>query len=395
MAAPNYPVFDADNHLYESPDIVTEYLPKKYARDIQFVEVKGRTKIAIKGQIATYMPNPTFERIAAPGVHVPYYAGTNTEGKSLRELTGDAIDCPPAFREPGPRIALFDELGISRSLMFPTLANLLEYSLDGDPELTHAAVHTVNHYLHDVWSFDYKNRIYTIPVITLPIVDKAIEELEWVLERGAKAILVRPGPVTGYSGSRSFGLPEFDPFWARVEEAGIPVCMHASFPPLNHYYEQWEPGRTSSAFEPTALKRLLLRHREIEDAIAAMICQGTLSRFPKLRIMSVENGATWVGPLLDELELTYRQLPQDFTEHPVDVFQRSVYVNPFWEDDIMKLVSRIGEDHVLFGSDYPHPEGLAQPLDFLNYMEKDGVTDELQKKVMSSNADSLFGAFAG
>jgi predicted TIM-barrel fold metal-dependent hydrolase len=171
--------------------------------------------------------------------------------------------------------------------------------------------------------------------------------------------------------------------------------MHASFPPLNHYYEQWEPGRTSSAFEPTALKRLLLRHREIEDAIAAMICQGTLSRFPKLRIMSVENGATWVGPLLDELELTYRQLPQDFTEHPVDVFQRSVYVNPFWEDDIMKLVSRIGEDHVLFGSDYPHPEGLAQPLDFLNYMEKDGVTDELQKKVMSSNADSLFGAFAG
>jgi hypothetical protein len=77
--------------------------------------------------------------------------------------------------------------------------------------------------------------------------------------------------------------------------------MHASFPPLNHYYETWEPGRTASAFEPTPLKRVLLRHREVEDAIAALICQGTLSRFPKLRIMSVENGATWVGPLLDEL----------------------------------------------------------------------------------------------
>jgi predicted TIM-barrel fold metal-dependent hydrolase len=277
--------------------------------------------------------------------------------------------------------------------MFPTLANLLEYSLEGDPDLTHTAVHTVNRWLHDVWSFEYQNRILTVPVITLPLVDKAIEELEWVLDRGARAILIRPGPVTGHHGSRSFGLPEFDPFWARVEEAGIPICMHASFPPLTSYYESWEPGRTASAFEPTALKRVLLRHREIEDAIAALICQGTLSRFPKLRIMSVENGATWVGPLLDELELTYRQLPQDFAEDPLETFRRCVYVNPFWEDDVLKLVGRIGEDHVLFGSDFPHPEGLAAPLEFFDYMNKAGISPGLQEKVMSSNANALFGAY--
>ncbi len=394
MNPPPYPIFDADNHLYESPEVVTDYIPKEYSRDIQFVEARGRKRIAIKGQIATYMPNPTFEQIAAPGTHVPYYAGTNTEGLSLRELSGVPIDCPPEFREPGPRVVRLDELGISRALMFPTLANLLEYSLEGDPDLTHVSVHAVNHWLHDVWGFDYQNRIYTVPVITLPVVEKAVEELEWVLERGARAILIRPGPVTGYQGPRSFGLPEFDPFGARDEEAGIPVCMQASFPPLNRYNEQWEPGRTSSAFEPTPLKRLLLRHREIEDAIAALICQGTLSRFPKLRVMSVENGATWVGPLLDELELTHRQLPQDFAENPVETFQRCVYVNPFWEDDVMKLVGRIGEDHILFGSDYPHPEGLAQPLEFFEHMTEADVPSGIQRKVMSENAEALFGAFA-
>jgi predicted TIM-barrel fold metal-dependent hydrolase len=168
--------------------------------------------------------------------------------------------------------------------------------------------------------------------------------------------------------------------------------MHASFPPLNRYYEQWEPSRTSSAFEPTPLKRVLLRHREIEDALAALICQGTLTRFPRVRIMSVENGATWVGPLLDELELTYRQLPQDFAENPLETFRRCVYVNPFWEDDIMKLVGRVGDDHVLFGSDYPHPEGLAEPLEFFEHMDKAGIAADIQRKIMSDNAVALFGA---
>ena len=133
-------------------------------------------------------------------------------------------------------------------------------------------------------------------MITLPIVEEAITELEWVLEHHAKIILVRPAPANGLRGPRSIALPEFDPFWARVQEADIPVAMHASFAPLTSYYETWEPGNSDSAFKPTPLKELLLQHREIEDAIAAMICVGALSRFPDLRILSVENGANLGRP---------------------------------------------------------------------------------------------------
>jgi hypothetical protein len=154
MHGPDFSVFDADNHLYESPDVLVDYLPKQHRRDIQFVEVHGRKRVAVKGRITEYLPNPTFDRVAAPGAHVDFYRGTNTEGRSLREMSGQPIDCLPAFREPAPRLALFDELGVDRALMFPTLANLLEYTLDGDPDLTHIAVHEVNEWLHDVWSFD-------------------------------------------------------------------------------------------------------------------------------------------------------------------------------------------------------------------------------------------------
>ena len=119
MPDPGFPVFDADNHLYESPEMLTEYLPKQYARDIQFVQVRGRARIAVKGKITDYMPNPTFEKVAPPGAHVDFYRGTNTEGKSLREMSGQAIDCIPAFREPAPRLELLDELHVHRALVFP------------------------------------------------------------------------------------------------------------------------------------------------------------------------------------------------------------------------------------------------------------------------------------
>ena len=267
----------------------------------------------------------------------PIYSGNNPEGLTLREMTGQPIDCIPAFREPGARVELLDELGVQRALMFPTIANLVEYTVAGDPDLTHAAIHAINHWLHDQWTFDYASRIFATPVITLPILEEAITELEWVLERGAKIILVRPAPANGLRGPRSIALPEFDPFWARVQEAGIPVAMHASFPPLTTYYETWEPGNSDSAFKPSPLKELLLQHREIEDAIAAMICEGALSRFPDLRVLSVENGAAWVGHLQHQLDSAYRKMPQEFAEHPVEVFRRNVYVNPFWEDDVAEV----------------------------------------------------------
>jgi hypothetical protein len=79
VTRPSYPVFDADHHLYEAPEVFTEYLPKAHRRDIQFVQVRGRTKIAVKGRLTEFMPNPTFERVARPGCHMPYYSGNNPE----------------------------------------------------------------------------------------------------------------------------------------------------------------------------------------------------------------------------------------------------------------------------------------------------------------------------
>src|SRR3990170_3355304 len=190
-----HPVFDADNHLYETQDAFTRHLPDRYKGAIDYVDVRGRTKIVVRGQISEYIPNPTFEVVARPGAQEEYFRVGNPEGKSYREVVGKPIRALPGFREPAPRLELMDELGVDRSLMFPTLASLLEERMRDDPETIHAVIHSLNEWIHETWTFDYEGRIFATPVITLPIVEKAIEELEWCVERGARTVLIRPAPA--------------------------------------------------------------------------------------------------------------------------------------------------------------------------------------------------------
>ena len=311
----SFPVFDADNHMYEPQEALTKFLPDKRKRVIDYVQVRGRTKIVVRGHISEYIPNPTFEVVARPGAQEEYFRH-GSGGKSYREVLGEPMKAIPAFREPGPRLEVMDELGVDYALMFPTLASLVEERMKDDPEMTHDVIHALNQWMHETWTFNYKERIFATPVITLPIVDRALEELEWCLERGARTVLVRPAPVPGYRGSRSFGLKEFDPFWQACIKAGIPVSMHASDSGYSELLNVWEPGDEFLPFKPTAFRSLAMGHRPIEDAMGALVCHGALSRNPELRILSIENGADWVPHLFKGLKGVYKKMPQRVRRRP-------------------------------------------------------------------------------
>jgi predicted TIM-barrel fold metal-dependent hydrolase len=383
-----FPVFDSDNHLYETKDAFTRHLPDRYRGAIDYVEVRGRTKIVVRGTISDYIPNPTFDVVARPGAQEEYFRVGNPEGKSYRDIVGDPIRCLPGFREPAPRVELMDEFGVDQTLMFPTLASLLEERMRDDPELTHAVIHSLNEWLHEEWSFNYQDRIFTTPIITLPIVEKAIEELEWAVERGAKTVLIRPAPVPCYGGSRSFAFAEFDPFWQAVVDADVLVSMHASDSGYSRYQADWTGPQEMLPFRLDAFRTFTMGKRPIEDTAAALTCHGLLTRFPDLRIASIENGADWVIPFLEHLADVHRKMPQMFDEDPVEAFKRNVYVAPFHEDDIAQLVEVLGVDHLLFGSDYPHPEGLAEPCSYADHLPS-GMPEEDVAKIMGGNLSRI------
>jgi predicted TIM-barrel fold metal-dependent hydrolase len=129
--------------------------------------------------------------------------------------------------------------------------------------------------------------------------------------------------------------------------------------------------------------------RPIIDTIASLIGHGLCTRFPTLKFTPVENGSNWVRPLLHDMEYAYEFSPNAFDENPVDVFNRNIYVHPFHEEDPKGLIDLLGADRVLFGSDYPHPEGMADPITFVDDLQ--GLPEDSIKKVMGGNLNRLMG----
>ncbi len=116
-----------------------------------------------------------------------------------------------------------------------------------------------------------------------------------------------------------------------------------------------------------------------------------LSSFPTVKLASVENGGNWAIPCLKALEKTYSKMPQAFDEHPRDVFLAQRLDQPvLGRLDSRDLVNLMTPEHVLFGSDYPHPEGMAEPLNFAK--EIDGLFSEADtRKIMGENMFGLLG----
>ena len=366
MPAPvlDIPVFDADNHLYETQDALTKFLPDRYRGAIDYVDVRGRTKIVVCGRISEYIPNPTFEAWRGPARRRTTSATATPRARAGGRSSGNRCGRSRVPRA-APRVVLMDEQGIDRALMFPTLASLVEERLRDDVELTHAAIHALNQWMHETWTFNYEDRIF-VPVITLPIVERAIEELEWVGAAPRRAHPARPGPR----------LPRA----AIVRAAGVRPLL--------------APGRRGRRPRRHALlgQRLRALHQRVDgqrQRDAAVPAAGV----PDARPVAADRGRRVGrdlprGPVpLPEVEgrghRERQQLGGAAPAQPRRRLQEDAAGLPRGPDRGLpaqhphqpllgggpgRARRLIGDERVLFGSDYPHPEGLAEPATYVHQL---------------------------
>ncbi len=388
MADLPFRLFDADNHYYEAQDAFTRHIEPDFAkRCMQWAEIGGKQRLLVGGKINRFIPNPTFDPVARPGCLDEYYRGKNREANDMRALFGELDPINPAYRDPARRVPVMDSQGIEKAFLFPTLAVGMEHALSTDLPAQRAAFRAFNRWLHDDWTFNYHDRLYAAPYVTLSDIDNACAELEWALERDARAIAMMCGPVITDAGPRSPADPCFDPYWARVNEAGVSVMFHGGDPGYGKYVEDWgEPGELES-FRGTPLKSVMLGNRAPFDTFAALICHGLFARFPNLRTASIEQGSNWVPWLHQSLRRAWGMNPKGFAENPIETFERHVWVSPFHEDDVALLRDLIGAENLLMGSDWPHAEGLADPTEYVRELE--GFSDAEIEQVMRGNALGL------
>jgi len=382
------PLFDSDNHLYEAEDAFTRHVPERMRhRCVEWVQIGKKRYHLVGGRLSYAVGNPTFNPISKPGALRPYYRG-NPEGKTFADLIRSSLEpMPREYMDRDARVAKVEEQGLDATWIFPTAGVLYEQALIKDIDALLTTHRAFNRWLEEDWGLTYKGKLFCAPYITLADVDWACEELEWALARDARIVVMRPAPVHTQLGWKSHCDPEFDPFWARANEAGITVVAHVGSTP----YTSIGYGGNSTAEALGGGKKPsvsnMIPERAIFDFLLTFAYDRLFERFPNLRIASIENGAEFLGDLFRKLESSKRRYPRYYKEDPVALFKEHVWINPFWEDDLREVISQMGPDRVIFGSDWPHMEGLEQPRQIFD--EVDGISLADQKKFLHDNTAAL------
>ena len=382
-------MFDADNHYYEAEDAFTRYVPiRMQRRCVQWIEMQdGKRHHLVAGKINHSVGNPTFNPVSKPGTLREYYHG-NPRGLTFVELTHGSLEpMPPEYMNRDSRVERVKEQGLEGVWLFPTAGILYEEPMVRDIDAMCTMFEGFNRWLDDDWGVNYKDKLFAAPYITLSDVDFACRELEWALERDARVLVMRPSAVCTRDGYFAPSHERFDPFWARVNEAGITVVAHTG---ANGYTTNGYGGNSAldvlgGGRKPTVGG--LIGERSIYDFLLTMAYDKLFERFPNLRIASVENGSGFLADLFIKLEHSKVRMPKYYEQDPAELFRQHVWINPFWEDKISDVAKHMGADRVLFGSDWPHMEGLQHPQDIFD--ELDVVDLAQQKLILHDNAAAL------
>ena len=386
MSELGYRPFDCDNHYYEALDAFTRHVPKNMQpRCVQWAEINGHKHHIVGGRLTHAVKNPTWNPIAMPGAISEFLRGNPNKTNMMQALQARE-PLPAYYMNNAARVEKMAEQGIEAMWLFPTLGVLYEELVKPDTEAVKVLFRGFNRWLEEDWGFAYRERIFSPPYISLIDLDAAMEELDFALEHDARAFNMRSAPIHTATGFLSPADRRFDPFWQKVNDSGITVACHSGDSGYLRFSEMWGGAGEFQAFDFQP-KRLCLSASPSADYMATLICDGLFDRFPNLRFATIEQGSSWVHPMLQKLKKAYGQMPYAFKRDPLETFAKHVWVSPYYEDDLPALRNAIGSEHILFGSDYPHGEGLADPVSFVNDLH--GFSKDEVQLIMRDNGLSL------
>ncbi|HXY92146.1 MAG TPA: amidohydrolase family protein [Acidimicrobiia bacterium] len=393
-------VFDADNHYWETSDAFTRHRDPEFAeRGVRLVDIDGNGKpryVFDGGRVHPILPGPGDVHLRPrPGALYEYFAGRSDKARLGNELSCEDPAAHPEWFDRDARLACMDEQGVEAAWLFPSQGVCMEGPMQPDIEASVHILRAFNRWLADDWGFAYANRIFGVPFLTLSDVDLAVEELQWCLDQGVRVVSIRNGPAFTPDGTRSPADPMFDPFWARVAEGRVVVAPHAGFEDGYTAVQQaiaaeWGRTATSTGMGDAAASTvvsMLMKHRLVHDFAAILVADKLFERHPGVRVAYIENGGTWVGDLLHGLQVLHGQNPGMFEQNPVDQFHEHCWVAPFVEDSVVELARHLPVERILFGSDWPHAEGMRRPRDFFRNVAEFSLDD--QRKIMVENAREL------
>ena len=389
--APAYqgPIFDGDMHVVEVADSWSRYMPRDLEADWGY-----NWKTGDDGEYSLYVGNRKIEVSAGymteddrgpPPGRLHEWLRAMKEGKENVDLR-EPITRDQRYRP--DRLAKLDKFDVDGCIMFcGSMVGTISYLDEVKPATQ--ILHAYNQWMNEDWGFNYQDRIFGVPIITLADPEWAIEEVKWAAKNGARTIILPMGPFNGKSPAH----PDFDAFWNVVNEAGIGVTYHVSEAIyLKDHMALWGEPMQQSRMRQTAFMWMHgYSERPVIETMSSYIFWNFFERFPNIKIMSAENGSEWVPAALVKMDKCRGMAMNGYwpmgqlKERPSEIFLKNMYVVAYPEDDLKAVIEQTGShDFLIMGSDYPHAEGVPTPRDFVKEA-CGGLTMEQTTAVMHTN----------
>jgi predicted TIM-barrel fold metal-dependent hydrolase len=360
-------ILDADTHQMEPSGMWERYIDDRFKAQVPRLEqINGRTTMAVEGESLTAEGKYPFS--------TPDFLAAIMKGMQRFERAREA-----GFNAES-RLQDMDAEGVDVQVLYPTVGGQLLGREFRDTGLLAACCRAYND-----WSAQYcqraPERLRWAAMLPLQDVDRAIAEARRTAAAGAVSFYLRPNPIKG----RNLYHRDYFPLWAEIEKIGKPICIHDSGSPHLPSYGDRMDTHTSG--------HIIAHPFEAMVAMMTLIWYGIFEHFPHLTVVHVECDAGWLPYWLQRMEQHWEFSGNaehaDLKMRPTEYFKRNVFVACRGDEMTLRsVVDLIGDDNLVFNTDYPHPDGTF-PWG-IGRLHDQPIGEASKRKILWDNAARAF-----
>ena len=378
-------VLDADSHWCERPDLFTSIAPAALRDRVPRVE-------EVDGQRMWVFDGHPVGRYSAGGV-VARDGSKEASDTALHHWSGEEIH--EGAYDPKVRLTVMDECGIDAQVIFPSTIGLggQDLAMVDDEALCRLTIEMYNDRQAEIQA-ESDNRLLPLPLMPAWDIDTCVAEARRVAALGSRGVNMTSDPQD--LGAPDLANTAWDPFWEVCTELQLPVHFHigASVTAMGFYGKYPWPSHPANTRLAIGGTLLFIGNARV---VTNLILSGMFDRHPDLQMVSVESGCGWVPFILETLDYEmYENAPADLAKlekMPSEYFRTNFYATFWFENNrnkLPELIDAVGEDNILFETDFPHPTCLYP--DPLATVEAKMATlpEATQRKIYGENARKLY-----
>jgi predicted TIM-barrel fold metal-dependent hydrolase len=378
-------VLDADSHLTDVDDLWTKRAPAAYKDQILHVEnIDGERTWVVEGlAVGKAGGGSTIDRA---GVKHPFQESMVEWDFERAHIGAWDIDT---------RLEVLDSMGIQHQVLYPNALGLGGQALADvkDPVLRNLCVEIFNDSRAEIQS-STNNRLLPMPILPSWDIDACVREAKRLSDMGLRGVNMTSDPQD--LGSPDLANRAWDPLWEVCADLELPVHFHigSSLTAMNFFGQYFWESQHEYVKPAIGGAMLFIGNARV---VINTIFAGVFDRHPKLKMVSVESGIGWVPFILETMDW---ELPEnapvqaaELDRAPSEYFKTNWYATMWFETGrghLQELVDKVGEDNIMFETDFPHPTSLwPNPLEHVHDAMAT-LRPETRRKILAENGKHLY-----